>query len=527
MEGVLRSYLEKCQLIFHEHRSNAAKNLLVFPGASSPKTDYQQFFEGAIKDAEESEEFEAFVLALQAGPLSLDIERLARARAEARKESPVKFQDFIHLKRDTARYAAKGFFRNTGAYVNLWQDSEVDGAPLLRILENYTGNDSELIRLFVFDGFVLYDDKKPLNHVNLPIGVLKKYPEKELEDLLRVPQSVWHGKVNPEMMRTAATSYILPVAKKEDYRGVSGIWLDGMIITPTDWEDVGEQTKKESDIGIIGPIFLCIGEDTNLAVEIRVRTNVFEHSPIREIVRNGYLPWDEYQYDNEGEPCKPRPRTSIIRIGEAGNKLRTVWEIWHEINDLDTHGHLTYPTETYVRSVMNVASLERFMETFVGFVTLIESLLTPDPQQELTYKMAIRGASLLDSDPQDRLELFDLLKDFYNTRSKIVHEGRTGKDDSYGINDAIPNNLIKVSRQIFLRYICVLHLALHGGLPGWVVPDLKKLSSKGRPKALAQILDSLVLAPDLTKLLEENMQQWGVYEDWKGRTRFRLSKKHP
>ena len=144
--------------------------LIVLPGISTPETNYQQFFERAVKDVEDTAEFEAFVAALQDGPLLVDIERLARARAEARKERPMKFQDLIHLKRDTARYAAKGFFRNTAVYVDLWQDSRVDESSLLDILEDYERHESELIRLFVFDGFVLYDDKKPLNHVNLPIG---------------------------------------------------------------------------------------------------------------------------------------------------------------------------------------------------------------------------------------------------------------------------------------------------------------------------------------------------------------------
>ena len=76
----------------------------------------------------------------------------------------------------------------------------------------------------------------------------------------------------------------------------------------------------------------------------------------------------------------------------------TIYEIWQNVNDLDADGLLRYPTEAYVRSVMNLhASWESLMETFVGFVTVIESLLTPGTRQDLKYLTALRGAALLAS----------------------------------------------------------------------------------------------------------------------------------
>ena len=277
--------------------------------------------------------------------------------------------------------------------------------------------------------------------------------------------------------------------------------------------------KKEGDIGIIGPVFLCIGEDANLAVEIRLRTNIFEYFPIYQKVRNDYLPWDSH--DEEGEP---QPRTFIKDIGEDGNKLRKIFKIWQKINGLDANGHLRYPTEAYVRSVMNLhTSWESLMETFVGFVTVIESLLTPGSRQELTYKTAVRGAALLSSDSEQRIKLFQILDEFYKTRSQIVHEGRTDKEDPYEFNNMISHNLTEISQQIFLRYICLLNLGVNGDLPEWILPDSEKLSSRNsRPKTIAKILDGLVLDPKLTELLEGKMKEWGIYEDWIRKMSLRL-----
>jgi hypothetical protein len=519
MGPALKTYLDKCHKLFAIHRSKLSR-VIPLPGKKAPTKDDRQFFEKAIKEAEDTEEFKAFTKALEAGPLASDLERLAKKEKRQRKKSKSKRQvkSLDEWKQDTARQAAKGFFRNTGTYVSLWQSSDVNETDLLSILDSYK-NDSELIRLFIFDGFVPYHEKKRLNSISLHVGELNNYTEKDLENLLMLPQSSWHGVVNPEIIKKAAIWHILTVREKAEYRGMTGIWMGGVLLTPIDWSEIGEPIKKEGDIGIIGPVFLCIGEDANLTAEIRVRTNIFEYFPVHHKVRNDYLPWDSH--DDEGEP---KPRTFIKYLGENGNKLRKVYEIWQSVNDLDADGHLRYPTEAYVRSVMNLhTSWESLMETFVGFVTVIESLLTPGTRQELAYKMAVRGASLLASDPEPRMRLFQILDEFYKTRSQIVHEGRTDKEDPYDLNNMISHNLTEISRQIFLRYICLLNMGLNGELPEWILPEPGKLSSRNsRPKTIANILDGLVLNPGVAEQLEKRMEEWGVYEDWIRKMSLRL-----
>jgi len=87
----------------------------------------------------------------------------------------------------------------------------------------------------------------------------------------------------------------------------------------------------------------------------------------------------------------------------------------------------------------------------------------------------------------------------------------------------ISHNLTEISRQIFLRYICLLHIGLGGELPEWVLPEPRKLESKdNRPKTIAKILDGLVLDPGLTDQLEKRMQEFGIYEDWIRKMSLRL-----
>jgi len=324
MESALKAYLEKCKGVFIEHQSKLSK-VIPLPGKKEPTRDDRQFFEKAIKATENTEEFEAFAKALVSGPLSSYLQRLTKKEEKRRKKLEKKCQakprNLEKLRKDTARQAAKAFFRNTGTYLNLWQGKDIDESELTTILNNYS-HESELIRLFVFDGFVPYHGKKRLNSISLSVGELKKYTENELENLLMLPQSSWHGIVNPETIKKAAIWHILTVREEAEYRGMTGIWLNDVLLSPVDWTDIGEPTRRESDIGIIGPIFLCIGEDANLAVEFRVRTNIFEYFPIHHKVRNDYLPWDSY--DNEGEP---QPRRRVKDVGEDGQKLRKIFEV--------------------------------------------------------------------------------------------------------------------------------------------------------------------------------------------------------
>jgi len=506
MEFTLKTYLNRCCSIFNEHHSSPPK-VVRLHGVSEPAQENRRLFQAAIKEAEDTKEFEDFSKALGTGPLAAYLERLTKKEERREQNEKGKSRNIDKLKHDTEHHAAKAFFRNTGTYLCLWQAKDIDESELTAILNNYSGQ-SELIRLFVFDGFVPYDGKNTVDNVSLPVGEFRRYTEKELEDMLRFSYNSWHGPLNPEMIKEAAIWHILAVREKAEYTGIGGIWMGGRLALSFDLAEM-ESKGKEKDVDLIGPMFLCIGEDANLAVEIRIRTDVFDNFPFYQKTRNGYLPWDSY--DDKGEP---KPRTFVNYIGENGNRLRKVFEIWKKINALDLNGHLRYPTEAYVRSIMNLhTSWESLMETFVGFVTVIESLLTPDGRQELAYKTAVRGAALLTSGPKERMNLFQILDEAYKLRSQIVHEGHLDKEDPTDLRNMISHNLAEISRHIFLRYTCLLSLGLDKELPKWLLPEPDRLlSNNSRPKAIAKILDSIVLDPSLNDLLEKRMQEWGVDE---------------
>lgn len=85
MESAVETYLEKCQTIFKRHLSKLSK-VVPFPVKKQPTRDYRQFFEKAIKEAEDTEEFVAFAKALGVGALAAYLEKMTKKEERRKKK---------------------------------------------------------------------------------------------------------------------------------------------------------------------------------------------------------------------------------------------------------------------------------------------------------------------------------------------------------------------------------------------------------------------------------------------------------
>jgi hypothetical protein len=54
-------------------------------------------------------------------------------------------------------------------------------------------------------------------------------------------------------------------------------------------------------------------------------------------------------------------------------------------------------------------------------LTALEALVTNEGNAELSYRLSLRVANLLESDDASRLHRFKEMKEFYDLRSKIIH----------------------------------------------------------------------------------------------------------
>jgi hypothetical protein len=60
-------------------------------------------------------------------------------------------------------------------------------------------------------------------------------------------------------------------------------------------------------------------------------------------------------------------------------------------------------------------------EAIIDFVIALEALFVPDAAGELSYQLRLNGARYLGETPEDRVRIFQLLKELYGLRSKLVH----------------------------------------------------------------------------------------------------------
>ena len=508
IELLLKRFLNKCREIVKSYPTNIHA-LDSFKVVSGNNSHFQKF----LKEIESTLEFESFVSKINNVVLDRDLERLAQ-----REEKIIKKQKTTNIKNKIfdksawrytiAKHATHCFFINTGTYYNVWNSIEIDETFLLNHLLNYDEKISEYVRLFVFDGFVLYDEKTKISNINLPVGILKIYEKDEAENLFKVLQLVFHGLLKKDIQKHLSDWHVLTLKTNENYRGQVGFWIGDNFYPPLNLHEIDEP-EWENDLDIIAPIFLCLGSDINLAEIINLRTNIFDSYPISRKEINGYLP-----HDNIDEDGNFYPRKTVIKVGENGFILEKLYELWNEIKELTKTNILLYPTQSYIRAILNrhksnINYDSNLMNTFVSIISSIESLLTPESNEGLLYKASIRAASLISDNPTERLKHFENLSECYKIRSKIVHEGHT---NGKRLDNVIDIYLLPLSQHLLIRYMTLIHLLLnHNMISNSLLPNLNEIQNKEKKlKAISKIFDIIIIDSSILEDIKTKLGEWGI-----------------
>jgi len=400
--------------------------------------------------------------------------------------------------------AANAFIKHTGTYQAIWNNKDVNEDSLIDLIEDsMKKEDYEIVRLFVFDGFELYDtmnNSNLLKEIVLPFGKIQILKQAEIEALFKIPKSDWPSKLNIDYL---SKLHVLIIKGKEQYRKPTAEDL-GEIYLPASsplFEEWRERIKREADIDYIGPLFLCLGEDANLAQEIIIRTCIFDKRPISTLNRNDYLLDPIYL----GDEVELFPRMSPVYIGQNGIMLVKLYEMWNEVNHFKGKDYLRFSTEAYVRAIMNWHyHPDSTMELFVSFITVIDSLLTRDGMGDLAYKIAARGAAILSPDSQKRIDIMSYLKKLYNIRSKIVHQGDTKGEDLIDFLVDLPN----IVRHIFIKFIIIVYLFKKGLFDDTIMKYVNKPNDKNQ--SIGDILDLCVMQPKLTTIIDAKLSEMNI-----------------
>lgn len=136
-------------------------------------------------------------------------------------------------------------------------------------------------------------------------------------------------------------------------------------------------------------------------------------------------------------------RTSVGKKYEISEEeveeLKTIWE---QLKNTDKLGLLSSKRLSYVSERRNIE--DKLIDCFVG----LESLYLPDGNAELTFRLSLRVAKMINEDGGSQKDLFKFIKNMYDKRSKVAH-GRN-VDVSQEEHSRLENILrLSVKRYIF------------------------------------------------------------------------------
>jgi len=118
------------------------------------------------------------------------------------------------------------------------------------------------------------------------------------------------------------------------------------------------------------------------------------------------------------------PGTVTVPAGSpARQQLQAMWPSVKEIMLSPTH-YLSLP----LRRLIDGLGRTRFDDSIVDYAIGLEALLlAASEKDELSYRFALRGATVLGESGEDKHQAIQNLRDFYKARSTIVHGGSVSK----------------------------------------------------------------------------------------------------
>jgi len=120
----------------------------------------------------------------------------------------------------------------------------------------------------------------------------------------------------------------------------------------------------------------------------------------------------------------PFPSMGTVAIDTSTRqRLQEMWPSVKKIMLSPSH-YLNLP----LRRLIDGLGRTRFDDRIIDYAIGLESLLLDASERnELRYKFALRGATVLGESGEDKPQAFRILRDFYDARSTIVHGGSVSK----------------------------------------------------------------------------------------------------
>jgi hypothetical protein len=167
-------------------------------------------------------------------------------------------------------------------------------------------------------------------------------------------------------------------------------------------------------------------------------------------------------------PTMGAPYRWVATLGAAYSS------IYNGLKELDEGGYKASPGNLFVALRAFGGTYDRWRTAsdsqLLDCVTAIEALL--GAENEISFKLSFRVASLLASTDDERSSLLKLLKDFYDTRSRVIH-GAHLRPKHHALLQRI-EELRQIVRRLFVAFIHLADSRINTegvfGRRNWMVP---------------------------------------------------------
>ncbi len=134
---------------------------------------------------------------------------------------------------------------------------------------------------------------------------------------------------------------------------------------------------------------------------------------------------DEASYNFPSIRIPPFMELAISRITEADTKLSIGFTFINNLLKKKNQNKFEQTVITAIQWAGRAVVTKRREESFLLYAIALESIILADNSHtELSYRLRIRIAHLLEEDFDSRQEIIKTVRDLYDLRSKLVHDGK-------------------------------------------------------------------------------------------------------
>ena len=95
-------------------------------------------------------------------------------------------------------------------------------------------------------------------------------------------------------------------------------------------------------------------------------------------------------------------------------RLKSFWQLLNKSRNADS---VRLALKRWSNNVYRIDKADQILDYWIG----LESLFTPDSNQEITYRAALRIAAFLGKTSEKRVKIYEDMKHSYGWRSEIIH----------------------------------------------------------------------------------------------------------